>query len=233
MTDLCIRRHAWMWVEDYSFTNADLNKLCTIILRFTSYLVPSGVCRGSTDRRWSMNVETHRVATILAMCHDDANSRRPSTPLTSKNRMNCFSRVLFVTLAVFSLAVGCRASHELETAEVTGRVTIDGRPLTHGSVTFTPEQGRSATGVIQPDGSFVLQTYGRNGAIVGVHKVSVSCTEKLPDPPQDPKNADAGMWPQERSLIPERYTQSATSGMTFEVKSGEENDALLQLTSKP
>jgi hypothetical protein len=39
--------------------------------------------------------------------------------------------------AVF-ITLGCGGSHHLETAPVTGVVTIDGKPLGQGVVTFTP-----------------------------------------------------------------------------------------------
>lgn len=66
-------------------------------------------------------------------------------------------------------------------APVHGRVTIDGQPLASGKVLFAPiaqddrlEAGKWAMGTVQPDGTFVLSTYGENdGAIVGDHWATV------------------------------------------------------------
>jgi len=74
---------------------------------------------------------------------------------------------------------GC-GDGRLSTAPVKGIVTCDGKPVTSGSVSFSPvvEGGnaasgaRPASGAVQPDGSFVLSTYEANdGALVGKHIV--------------------------------------------------------------
>jgi hypothetical protein len=63
----------------------------------------------------------------------------------------------------------------LETAEVRGTVTFDGRPLESGAVLFVPAHGRGATGTIQRDGTYVLGTYcAGDGATVGRHIVTVN-----------------------------------------------------------
>jgi hypothetical protein len=64
-------------------------------------------------------------------------------------------------------------------AEVRGTVTANGQSVTGGTLVFSPiaisedqPPGKSATGDIQPDGSFQLSTYDlHDGAIVGRHRV--------------------------------------------------------------
>ena len=137
-------------------------------------------------------------------------------------------------LAVCCLvAAGC-GSDGLETAEVTGTVSLDGEPLSHGTVTFTPEKGRAATGAIQSDGTFTLSTYKNgDGAVVGEHKIAVTCAEKIGDDQQgEPQSLDAGMFARTRTLIPAKYTDYSTSGLTFDVKDGEENEVTLELSGR-
>ena len=116
-------------------------------------------------------------------------------------------------LALFILLlVGCSPrSDRLPTAPVSGLVTLDGRPLEMGSVTFVPQDGsgRPATGNIQSDGSYRLGTYDDDdGALLGLHKVSVVCQEPRGLPPNDGGG---------RSLIPLKYTNPGTSELEFNV----------------
>jgi hypothetical protein len=128
---------------------------------------------------------------------------------------------LFCAIAVISLT-GCSRSHERETAKVSGIVTLDGKPLTRGTVMFVPAAGRAGTGVIAADGSYQLTTYQPDdGALVGSHKVSVAI-------PLGSETAPAAASP-----IPQRYSSAESSGLTFEVKAGEENRIDLKLTTAP
>ncbi len=87
-----------------------------------------------------------------------------------------------VTVAVL---LGCNEA-PFPVAPVSGKVTLDGRPLTQGKVMFAPvrtasniEVGKPAIGVIQRDGSFVLTTYRNgDGAVVGEHWVTVFGPER-------------------------------------------------------
>jgi hypothetical protein len=133
----------------------------------------------------------------------------------------------FLGLAVL-FAAGCGRKDRLETAEVTGRVTVNGQPLTSGMVAFMCEQGPVAKGQISSDGSFRMDPYDPSagkGVVVGRYQVMISA----PDPKAQAavKGHDYGSIP---SLIPERYSVPATSGLTFEVKRGQRNAANFELT---
>ena len=130
--------------------------------------------------------------------------------------------------ASFLLLAGCRGSGHLETVPVSGTVTLDGKPLAQGTVTFAPEMGRAATGAIQPDGSYTLKTYKPgDGALLGKHRVAVVAREVLPS--NGPEPYRAGRW-----LIPVFYSDSAQSGLSFEVKPGKNvYDIELFSTAKP
>lgn len=94
------------------------------------------------------------------------------------------SRFFVVQLVLLLTATaGCSKGFEKEVAPVTGTVTCDGEPVTDGLVIFTPRvipgedvknTGKTATGLIKSDGSYVLTTYDTDdGAIIGDHDVRI------------------------------------------------------------
>ncbi len=123
---------------------------------------------------------------------------------------------------------GCGDDPDLPpVADVSGVVTVDGKPLERGTIQFVPDssQGTSgppAVGSIGPDGRYTLETAGVEGAIVGFHKVSVYAVDEPEDETLPP-----------RLLIPRRYFTPDTSGLTAEVKAGEDNELDFPLKSKP
>ncbi|HEX6962675.1 MAG TPA: hypothetical protein VF175_12460 [Lacipirellula sp.] len=87
-----------------------------------------------------------------------------------------------------------------------------------------PPAGRGSNGAIQRDGTFQLSTYGKgNGARPGSHQVAVVAYEGTRVGPERGEGT---------LLVPKRYTSPATSGLTIEVKVGEENSPVLELTSE-
>ena len=152
--------------------------------------------------------------------------------MNDQNRkvISTFQRNLGVSLASLVLAVvflaGCRDKSQLSVASVTGTVTLDGKPLTQGTVIFTPERGRAARGEIGSDGSFTLSTYGESdGASVGTHQVSIIAIEG-----DEEVGFESSVEP--KWLIPRRYGAAATSGLEFEVEAGEQNEPRFDLSSK-
>ncbi len=128
-----------------------------------------------------------------------------------------------------SLSLGCRgAADRVATAPVHGTVTLDGKPLPYGQVVFQPLSGRVAKGVIK-DGQFTLGTYeAADGAVLGRHRVSVTARKALEGEEPDALPGISRFGP---SLIPERYGDSASSGLEFEVTSGD-NVFHIELSSR-
>jgi hypothetical protein len=89
---------------------------------------------------------------------------------------------------------------------VSGKVTIDGKPVTTGSVRFAPaEGGRLATGSINPDGTFALTTYTRgDGCVVGAHTVTIHACEDVSE--------TARRW-----HVPKKYGSEGTSGLSYTI----------------
>lgn len=145
-----------------------------------------------------------------------------------RGRFIRLAAALSVFLA-FLLVTGCGGGPKLPpTAPVSGVVTLNNHPLPRGMVQFVPDvskgtNGAPAVGNIGPDGRFKLQTAGKDGAIVGQHKVAVESRQEV--------DMSKGSWAP--SLIPEKYNNPDRSGLTFEVKAGKDNTFDIQLSSKP
>lgn len=134
-----------------------------------------------------------------------------------------FLRLVICAILSCSL-LGCKRGNELETATVTGKVSLDSKPLTYGNVGFVPSRGRGAWGDIQPDGTYKLHTYGTDdGAIIGSHKVTVTTLPRRTTI-EEPTSSS--------SLTPDKYASPESSGLVFEVKKGAENVYNIELKSK-
>ena len=116
--------------------------------------------------------------------------------------------------AVLALA-GC-GGDRLKTAVVRGTVTYNGRPVPHGTISFIPASGPSATGELQPDGSYTLTTYRKgDGAVPGRHTVVIVAMQDMSDRLPEQRN------PLPPPIVPVRYTSLATSDLRAEVKDEE------------
>jgi hypothetical protein len=130
---------------------------------------------------------------------------------------------------VLATVIGCGGGPSLPgRAKVTGKVTLDGKPLARGTVTFAPDNARGTTGPaavgqIGADGKYELTTdrsgRGGDGAVIGFHRISVQSREDV----------EAGQLA--KSLIPAAYEDPDRSGLTAEVKAGQANEVNLELHS--
>jgi hypothetical protein len=141
---------------------------------------------------------------------------RESVYFTVKQR----SHVLLIVACVLLFA-GCGGSKP-PLGIVKGHVELDGTPLATGAVITNFASGRGAQGVIK-DGRFELGTFSaQDGALVGTHQLAVIAQEK---PQGSGPEAKAG-----KLLVPERYTNPNTSGLSIDVKAGN-NSPMLELKS--
>src|SRR5438046_2540522 len=122
----------------------------------------------------------------------------------------CFLGVCGLACAAL---VGCGAGGE-QLAPVTGQVTVDGAPLTTGSVTYHPdaEKGNNTPhipiGTLDPDGRYKLVSATKAGAPPGWYKVTVTAQG-----PIDAKNPYAPP----KHLINPKFSDASTSGLEIEV----------------
>jgi hypothetical protein len=133
--------------------------------------------------------------------------------MTPSTLCRCLAISLAVSLVVGSLP-GCSGRDAVSLQQVRGTVKYRGKSLDHGRVVFMPVQGMTgppAIGEIQPDGSFQMQTDGKEGVAPGRRHVLVQCRES-PAPTAKPQMVLL------KSLIPELYSTDS-SPLYFEVKS--------------
>ena len=132
----------------------------------------------------------------------------------------------FQLLGIMSLSVALGCSGSNYQAEVSGTVTLDGKPIGPGVVIFAPAGGETnpARGAIQPNGSYFLKTSRDVGLPPGKYQVSLQIVEL----PTNLAPGERDMSPT-KSLIPEKYTDTTTSGLEFEVTPGK-NRVNIELT---
>lgn len=148
----------------------------------------------------------------------------------------------FVLGIAIMLIVGCGGDDRV--SAVTGTVTLDGEPIADATLTFMPKEGgRPGFGITDANGAFTLTTFAEgDGAAHGVHVVTITAVEeKVSEKAEElaeefgslsevmqPRRAPKQIW-----RVPERYSESDTSGLEFDVKRGEKNVAEFSLTTKP
>ncbi len=113
---------------------------------------------------------------------------------------------VFIAAAMFAIVslAGCDDGRP-QRVPVSGRVLIDGQPLTHGFVQVVPAGDRAASGKIGADGRFTLTTFEENdGCVLGTHAVAVIGLESM--------GAGAQKW-----HAPKIYASPETSGLTIDV----------------
>ena len=130
---------------------------------------------------------------------------------------------LVTPLLLFS--AGCSKQ---KIAPVSGRILLNGKPLTNASVTFTPvggkdnmEPGPSSAGKTDADGRYVLELIGQDGkgAMIGKHKVRIALLSELPTSEDRPDPL---------GQLPLKYNGQTT--LEFEVPAGGSDAANFDLT---
>lgn len=132
--------------------------------------------------------------------------------------VHCAVRIL--SLASATVLVAACGIGQPKTAPVRGTVTLNGKPLNTGTVTFIPEEANKfASGRIGADGTYELTTFRENdGAVIGGHRITVTAVVV----------ADPNLGPAE-SLLPAKYGSDQTSGLRADVKDIESNSIDLEL----
>lgn len=124
---------------------------------------------------------------------------------------------LLLLLSLIVIAAGCDRGLQLRPAE--GAVTLDGKPVAEAGVLFTPvEGGPPASGSTDSSGRFKLRTANRDGAKLGEHRVTITKKETLglgPFGPTSPEGIKV-IW-----HVPEKYSNTKTSGLTATVPNQE------------
>lgn len=102
--------------------------------------------------------------------------------------MRCSAAWLAVVALLLTLPACGRSRPSV--APVSGRITLDGKPVTTGVVFFYPETGRPATGPIDTDGRYRLSTFTpTDGALPGSHRVVIESRAVPTAPPRTTRQA--------------------------------------------
>jgi hypothetical protein len=127
--------------------------------------------------------------------------------------------LIAIMMPMLMLSYGCGGDPSLETAELSGTVTFEGKPLPEGEIRFVPikdTQGPACAGDIRQG---IYKITARGGITVGTHRVEIRAmrdipgSQSLPDIP----GHKSGEKPREQYLPP-KYNQQSTFEIT--VKSG-------------
>ena len=161
---------------------------------------------------------------------------------------------LLTLLSAVVLQSGCAGDDRPKMASVTGVVTYKGAPVAGATVGFSSATSpRSATGVTDETGKYLLTTFENNdGAVLGDHKVTIfkadpAAKEDSPKPTDvsteggganagsiklattlPTGGAGKGPMPDSKpagpkSLLPSKYAEAGKSGLTAKVVEGKEN----------
>ena len=127
---------------------------------------------------------------------------------------------LLLVIACLWLAAGCGGPHD---SSVYGTVTLDGKPLETGTVTFHPAgEGAVAYGRIGADGNYRLHTGAEQGLAPGEYVVTVVATALPPDPHSEIVG---------KLLTPARYGNLDQTDLHFTIEPGK-NQIDLPLQTK-
>ncbi len=147
------------------------------------------------------------------------------------------------SLLMFALVLsltGCGTSDRPTLAPASGRVTLAGAPVAGATVSFQPVAGgRPCSGLTDSDGVYRITSYEENdGAPVGEHRVVIikiagagASAPAEAAPAEDPSLSLSTMegpgedgqpprQPETQYLVPQKYSNPETSGLTVNVPDG-------------
>ena len=132
------------------------------------------------------------------------------------------------------LSTGCSGS-KISVAYVEGIITFEDQPVSGATITFSPKEstGQTAVGYSNEKGVYKLSTQGgkdEGGAIPGEYLVAIS-KSNVPLVPLDQATygqqttggGKPGVSPKYDALIPKKYSNTTTSGLTATVSKGRNN----------
>lgn len=136
--------------------------------------------------------------------------------------------ILMAGLLVFALGCG-----DSRIVPVSGRVTLDKKPVPNATVIFQPvseeiNPGPSSQGRTDSNGQFtlLLATGDNKGALIGKHKVRITAYEG-----EEGKSSSGSDSKFRKRIIPNKY--NVESKLTFEVPAGGTTEAIFDLETPP
>jgi hypothetical protein len=151
---------------------------------------------------------------------------------------------LLEILVSICILTGCGHRSAFPTEPIDGLVTLDGKPLDQATITFSPIlnetlDAKPAYGLSDAEGKFKITAANGGlegkGTTIGKYTVCVSKivgTTSLSDEEIKERNAKGiAVQLEFKSVIPQKYSDTSTSGLIFEVVRGK-NTCILELKSE-
>lgn len=136
----------------------------------------------------------------------------------------CFTILAVATFTGFG-CTGDDGGYSGPTGTVSGTVTLDGNPVAANVSFLNTEKGYSASGAADSSGNYSLSTKGSNAIPVGKYQVAVTEPPAKEMSPEEAMEAslksEDGSIPATDSAIPSKYNSPGGSGLSFEVKEGD------------
>jgi hypothetical protein len=130
---------------------------------------------------------------------------------------------------ILTAAAGCGGSDGIARQVVSGRVTLDGKPLDHGEITLNPiEAGPSAGGTIR-DGLFTIER--SSGPSAGKYRVMIMAIRPTGRRVRDADGPPGSTVAELANVVPDRY--NTRTELEIDVKSEGPNQYTFELSSKP
>jgi hypothetical protein len=128
--------------------------------------------------------------------------------------------VIALLVCALPVAIGCGQAKK-PLGVVAGHFTIAGKPISFGTVVFQNSNGLGSTATLYEDGSYQIKTYKETGVVPGKYLVAIRPdvvvkVDRMAGPIMPRRQPTATASP-----IPQRYQSVATSGLTAEVKEGD------------
>ena len=114
----------------------------------------------------------------------------------------------FVILLASVATWGCGAIGDTKLANISGLVTFEGKPVPCGTINVLSKGGATGTGAMSAQGRYTLST------VPGDYQVAVRATDGFATMDAAGKPVAA------KSLVPEKYSDINTSGLTMTAQSG-------------
>ena len=130
-----------------------------------------------------------------------------------------------IVLVFLSSFLGCGSDPYGPTGKVTGKLTMDGKPLPAGhAVSFMQmEKGFLAFGMTDAEGKFEIKSWNNGNMPIGKYDAMIA-------PPSGPDVSNLSAEerfekpelsaPKARVQFPQRYRETTTSGLHYEIKEG-------------
>jgi hypothetical protein len=135
-----------------------------------------------------------------------------------------------LTLVLIGLLASCGGE---DVAKVEGKVTLDGQPLTGAYVVFeNPAQGVSVTAELDAAGNYSAHTFKSAGLPPGAYQVAIRPGSMATGAaPLVGAAEPRGSGP--KLVVPARYSNSKTSGLTATVAAGENRPFDFAISTQP